>query len=633
MLATNLSNPGGGTVGTATFFANGTIVGTDPDPSNGIFFNWQNVPTGSYTLTANIEVDGELYEAGAVQIEVETLAPPSLTWTSPTSGATYDEGEEITLTLALTNPGTGSVGTTTFYANGAVIGTDDNADDGISFIWTNVDAGTYLLNAVVDVDGIPYESDNLQIIVETPLPPTLSWTSPSNGETFDEGEDIMLTTVLTNPGSGIIGSTAFYVDGSVVGTDDNAGDGISFNWADVSEGTYYLDAEIDIDGNLYEAGTIQVIVESTTFSFGVSSFTLWNSETDQIIQNVLADGDIINLNTLGDQLSIEAVTNPRTVGSVHFKVNGNSFQTENVVPYAIKGDTNGDFKPWSPAVGTYTIEAIPYSKSNRKGEVGASLSITIEIIDEDTPPTSSQPIYAITAGGPSYTATDGTVYSADQYFTAGKTYTTSNAIGGTEDDLIYQSERYGNFNYVLPIADDTYEVEIEFAEIYWNNSNKRVFDVLIEGELATNDLDIYADVGKFEALTISGQVEVNDGFLDIQFLTEVNHAKVAAIVVRPIDPGNRVAQQDFTIGLDRTAVSLTVAPNPAWAHRTVEVILEHEGSVELYGPQGHLLRGWMLDEGRHQLSLYDLSLVGGLYTIRHVGKEGINSKRLMIITD
>ena len=55
------------------------------------------------------------------------------------------------------------------------------------------------------------------------------------------------------------------------------------------------------------------------------------------------------------------------------------------------------------------------------------------------------------AGGPPFTAADGTSYQADTLFSGGNTYRTTAAIAGTTDDALYQSERYGNFSYNVPV--------------------------------------------------------------------------------------------------------------------------------------------------------------------------------------
>ena len=50
---------------------------------------------------------------------------------------------------------------------------------------------------------------------------------------------------------------------------------------------------------------------------------------------------------------------------------------------------------------------------------------------------------------------------------------------------------------------------------------KRVFDVLVEGAVVFQDVDIYKEAGPFTALAKTDYASVNDGFLTIEFGHEV----------------------------------------------------------------------------------------------------------------
>lgn len=118
----------------------------------------------------------------------------------------------------------------------------------------------------------------------------------------------------------------------------------------------------------------------------VVSFTLVNANTNQDI-GPLADGDVIVLNDLPTQnLNVRANTNPATVGSVRFTLNGSN-HTENARPYAMKGDSGGNYNNWTPSIGQYTLTAVPYTQGGANGNAGASLSITFSVTDQVAPPT------------------------------------------------------------------------------------------------------------------------------------------------------------------------------------------------------------------------------------------------------
>src|SRR2546428_4240062 len=86
----------------------------------------------------------------------------------------------------------------------------------------------------------------------------------------------------------------------------------------------------------------------------------------------------------------------------------------------------------------------------------------------------------INTGGPAYTAANGRVFSVDQYFTGGSTYSSTAAISGTTDPALYQDERWGSFTYSIPVANGTYDVTFHFVELYYTTGScvgKRIFSM------------------------------------------------------------------------------------------------------------------------------------------------------------
>lgn len=117
----------------------------------------------------------------------------------------------------------------------------------------------------------------------------------------------------------------------------------------------------------------------------VSSFTLINADTEQPIQT-LTNGSTLNLATLPSRnLNIRANTLPATVGSVVFNLSGTQSKTvtESYAPYALFGDNTGmDYNAWTPAVGSYTLMATPYTASGGTGTAGTSLTVNFSVVDQ-----------------------------------------------------------------------------------------------------------------------------------------------------------------------------------------------------------------------------------------------------------
>ncbi|MCB0327678.1 MAG: DUF5060 domain-containing protein [Bdellovibrionales bacterium] len=114
----------------------------------------------------------------------------------------------------------------------------------------------------------------------------------------------------------------------------------------------------------------------------IAKLVVYNADTDQVIAafDPLTEGANIDLGVVGSNINILAMTQPTTVGSVVFGLDGNSsYRTETSAPYALAGDTAGDLKPWTPSVGSHTVSATAYTQSGGAGQAGPTLSITFQV--------------------------------------------------------------------------------------------------------------------------------------------------------------------------------------------------------------------------------------------------------------
>jgi len=154
----------------------------------------------------------------------------------------------------------------------------------------------------------------------------------------------------------------------------------------------------------------------------------------------------------------------------------------------------------------------------------------------------SEQIYRTNAGGADYIDNDFQPWSATNGFVGAGTFTSQNAISLTDDDALYQTEHFGNnFSYQQAVANGSYDVTLKFAEVFFNQAGQRVFDVLAEDEVILNDLDIFNTAGgKNIAVDETFTVDVNDGLLDLNFLSSVDKAKVSAIEVTPTPSALRI---------------------------------------------------------------------------------------------
>jgi hypothetical protein len=198
-------------------------------------------------------------------------------------------------------------------------------------------------------------------------------------------------------------------------------------------------------------------------------------------------------------------------------------------------DTDGDGLSDKDETQVYKTDPARQDTDGDGAPDGVEVSAGSNPLDPESTPRSNEGLVAVNAGGSQYTDTTGVVYQGDTGFSGGKTYTNAVAIAGTEDDHLYQTERYGNFSYALPVPNGKYLVTLKFAEIFFEGAGQRVFDVTIEGNAVLTDLDLIATVGPKVAFGATFPVHVTDGVLNIAFHSIVNNAKVSAILVEPAE--------------------------------------------------------------------------------------------------
>ncbi|MBH8559378.1 InlB B-repeat-containing protein [Hymenobacter negativus] len=127
--------------------------------------------------------------------------------------------------------------------------------------------------------------------------------------------------------------------------------------------------------------TITATFTATSGGQQLTGYVLVNATNGTDIQ-ALTSGATLNLATLPGSLNVRATTNPTTVGSVVFALSGTQTQnqTESVAPYALFGDNGaGTYNPWTPAAGSYTLTARPYTGGGGTGTAGTPLTITFSV--------------------------------------------------------------------------------------------------------------------------------------------------------------------------------------------------------------------------------------------------------------
>jgi hypothetical protein len=155
------------------------------------------------------------------------------------------------------------------------------------------------------------------------------------------------------------------------------------------------------------------------------------------------------------------------------------------------------------------------------------------------------------SGGSGYTSPSGEVWSRDRFFLSGYRRTevqndrivehpqaeSADEVAETGDDPLYRSERWFRAGdvpapgYRLPLPQGSYTVRLHFAEVYFRERGKRVFDVRIEGKTVLEGYEPAAAGFATARVETFQNVAVEDGFLDVEFIDRADNPQVAAIEV------------------------------------------------------------------------------------------------------
>ena len=140
-----------------------------------------------------------------------------------------------------------------------------------------------------------------------------------------------------------------------------------------------------------------------------------------------------------------------------------------------------------------------------------------------------------------YYSNDSQWWSPDNYFEGGQIATYSTPVTGTDDPEMYQTERWGNFTYAIPVPPGKYSVALHFAARHGDPAASaengphpvRVFNVFCNGTALLENFDLRHEakqsdivIRKFSSLEPNAQ-----GKLVLSFVPVDGYASVAGIEV------------------------------------------------------------------------------------------------------
>ncbi len=132
-------------------------------------------------------------------------------------------------------------------------------------------------------------------------------------------------------------------------------------------------------------------------------------------------------------------------------------------------------------------------------------------------------------------------FVADTGYTGGLSYSTTANINTANVTnpaplAVYQTERYGNFTYLVPnlAPGGAYTIRLHFAENYWTAAGDRLFNVVINGVQVLSNFDIFAAAGGANIANIQ-QLNANadsGGNITVQLVTVKDNAKLSGLEIQ-----------------------------------------------------------------------------------------------------
>ncbi len=157
-----------------------------------------------------------------------------------------------------------------------------------------------------------------------------------------------------------------------------------------------------------------------------------------------------------------------------------------------------------------------------------------------------RPVRIVARQSPYY-SNDSHWWSPDDYFEGGQLATYPDPVAGTDDPELYETERWGNFSYAIPVAPGKYSVIFHFAARRLNAGDAtasalegtsraaHVFNVFCNGRVLLDHFDLLKEARKGDVVIrrFSGLEPNAQGKLLINFVPVSGYAAVAALEVIP----------------------------------------------------------------------------------------------------
>jgi hypothetical protein len=144
-----------------------------------------------------------------------------------------------------------------------------------------------------------------------------------------------------------------------------------------------------------------------------------------------------------------------------------------------------------------------------------------------------------------YYSNDSHWWSPDDYFEGGQLASYSTPVRGTDDPELYETERWGNFSYAIPVTPGRYSVVLHFAARQgdWDQSSSdtnkaavaHIFNLFCNGMALLKNFNLAQEARQTDVVTrkFTGLEPNSQGKLILSFVPVEGYATVTGIEVLP----------------------------------------------------------------------------------------------------
>jgi len=341
-------------------YIDGVLVNTDQQfPYS---FNWQPQTIGTYRIVS-LAFDDKNNVVASNPSVVIVSAPPTVTITQPSDGATLPAGAPVTV-AANASDSDGSVMSVQFFADDVLIGDDTTPPYNVTWTPLVTSEGKIVEVTALATDnfGITRLSSVVSIRVtgsgsgtgsNIGSPPTVLVTSPVDNSKVQVNQTYVLT-ARAGDVDGNVQAVQFFANGRSLGADTSFP--YSMEWTPTSLGNYAIQAKaLDDKGNV---ATSEVTVTVVANSSGQPTVSLISPRND-------------SLATVGSPVVVaaQAADSDGSIVSVDLIVDGEVVGSSNAFPYAVA---------WVPSrPGTFKVSAAATDDGGNRVTAG-SATVTVQ---------------------------------------------------------------------------------------------------------------------------------------------------------------------------------------------------------------------------------------------------------------